>query len=257
MKIKLLFSVLLLALNLPLLAQTQSLVGTWMLEDKQAGIKEMKIITPTHVGYIVMNTQSDTMMYAGVGTYSIENGKYVEHIEFANTEWDKTKPLAFDYKLEGDKFYQKGSVTFADGRVQPVNNEFSKVNLPAQDLQRIRGAWQMVSFKSESKEEETTDNTKMKLIRLISPTHWMDIAQRVDGKFSYASGGIYTTKAGKIIAHSQMGSMPVDPKERIEGTTQIAGDKITFTGIHYEADGSSHKFTDVFQKASSKTTANK
>lgn len=255
MKIKLLFSVLLLALNLQLLAQNQALVGTWILEDQNAGTKEMKIITPTHVSYIVMNTKVDTMMYSGFGTYAIENGKYVEHMEFANYAWDKSKPLAFDYKLAGDKFYQTGSVTFADGRTVPVKNVFTKANLPSQEIPGIVGTWQMVSFQSEGKAEENTDNTKMKLMRIISPTHWMDVAQRVDGKFSHASGGTYTTKAGKIIAQSQMGSMPVDPKERVEGTTQIAGDKITFTGIHYERDGSSHKFTDVFQKATAKKTA--
>ena len=188
-------------------------------------------------------------MYAGFGTYSIENGKYVEYIEFANYQGDKSKPLAFDYKLEGDTFHQTGAVTFADGRTVPVNNLFTKVKLPAQNLQQIVGTWQMVSMQSEGMDEENTDNTKMKLMRIISPTHWMDIAQTVDGKFSYALAGTYTTKADKIIAQSQI---PAMANGRVEVTSQLTGDKITFTGIHRQTDGSSHTFTDVFQKVASK-----
>lgn len=257
MKIKLLFSMLLLTANLPLLAQIQALVGTWVLEDKQAGTKEMKILTPTHFGFIVMDSKKDTLMYSGFGTYSIENGKYVEHMDFANYERDKTKPLAFDYKVEGDKFYQTGSVTFADGRTVQLKNIFTSVKLPSQEIAGTVGTWKMVSFNAESENEESTDDNKMKLMRIISPTHWMDIAQRVDGKFAHALGGTYTTKAGKITATTQMGSFPISPNERVEATKQVAGDKLTITGIHYEADGSSHKFTDVFQKVASKTASNK
>ncbi|MDO1450985.1 hypothetical protein Q0590_32220 [Rhodocytophaga aerolata] len=68
MKIKLLFSVLLLVLYLPLLAQPHALVGTWIKGNPQRGIKETKIISPTQVGCMGMDTKRDTMIYTGFGT---------------------------------------------------------------------------------------------------------------------------------------------------------------------------------------------
>lgn len=254
MKFKLLFTVLFLAMiNLQILAQTQSLqsplVGTWIFEDKQGGTKEMKIITPTHVSFIVMDTKKDSIMYAGFGSYAIQNGKYVETMEISNVQMDKSKSLAFDYKVEVNKLYQTGSVTFADGRVQSVKNVFTKANLPAQDLQSIVGTWKMVSFKSERK-GGTTDDTKLNFMRIINSTHWMDIAQTVDGYFAHAAGGTYTIQAGKLIA---VGTFPANSNQRVEANAQVEGDKLTITGLYYQADGSSHKITDLFQKVNSKT----
>jgi hypothetical protein len=113
----------------------------------------------------------------------------------------------------------------------------------------------MVSYNTTGENEQSTDNTKMKLLRVITPTHWMQVAESVDGKFAFAIGGTYSVQAGKVTAKNQIGTVPYDvnSKEEVELTYKIEGDKVYQKGVYTEADGSSHIFSDVFEKVRSKT----
>jgi hypothetical protein len=115
----------------------------------------------------------------------------------------------------------------------------------------------MVSYKATGKDgkSEIVDNTKIKLMRVITPTHWMQIAESLEGgkpTFAYAVGGTHTMQAGKVIVKPEIGTVSYSSKERTELTYQVEGDKIYQTGTHYEADGGNHTFSDVFQRVGAK-----
>jgi hypothetical protein len=71
----------------------------------------------------------------------------------------------------------------------------------------------------------------------------------------FIGGGTYSVQAGKVTAKNQIGTVPYDvnSKEKVELTYKIEGDKVYQKGVHTEADGSSHTFSDVFEKVRSKT----
>jgi hypothetical protein len=144
------------------------LEGTWIEDNLQTGLKEIKIISPTHVGFIVMDTKKDTLAFTGFGTYTIQNGKYTENLELANFTWDKNTKLEFDYKVEGDKFYQKGTITNADGSKEEINHTFTRVKLPPQDTETV-GTW-----------EQRTD--AFRASRIVTPTHLFEIVASRNGE---------------------------------------------------------------------------
>jgi hypothetical protein len=99
--IKLLLSVLI-SSTLQSVAQTNDtttggLVGTWM--ETTDTLKEIKIISPTHVFFIVLN--KDSFAYAGAGIYTIEGNKYTEHLQYANVDISAMKGFTFDYAVQG------------------------------------------------------------------------------------------------------------------------------------------------------------
>jgi hypothetical protein len=78
-------------------ATYSSIVGTWM--ETTDTLKEVKIISPTHVFFIVLN--KDSFAYAGAGTYTIEGNKYTEHLQYANVDISAMKGFTFDYAVQG------------------------------------------------------------------------------------------------------------------------------------------------------------
>ena len=257
--------------SLQLLAQNQnSLIGTWKLvsqlsEDENgkpitndaSKVKEYKIITPTHFMWIA-EIKGDTSSYAGGGTYTYSpyTDKYTETVEM--TSLPELKKATFDLtmKIEGNKLRQTGWAIL-NGKKYPQDETWERVDMQAQKVDQAIGTWQMVSYKATGKDgkSEIVDNTKMKLMRVITPTHWMQIAESLEGgkpTFAYAVGGTHTMQAGKVIVKPEIGTVSYSSKERTELTYQVEGDKIYQTGTHYEADGGKHTFSDVFQRVGTK-----
>lgn len=252
-------------------AQTQhSLIGTWKLvsqlsEDENgkpvthqaSRVKEYKIITPTHFMWIA-EVKGDTGKYAGGGTYTFSpyDGKYIETVQWTSLPDLKKTTFDLTMKVEGSKLRQTGWATF-NGKKYAQDETWERVVLPVQKVDEAIGTWQMVSYKSTSEngKQEITDNTKMKLMRVITPTHWMQIGESLQGgksSFAYAVGGTHSLKNGKVIVKSEIGTVPYHSNERTELTYKVEGDKIIQTGTHYEADGSKRSFSDVFQRVGAK-----
>ncbi|MDQ4141990.1 MAG: hypothetical protein M3142_15900 [Bacteroidota bacterium] len=225
------------------------LIGSWMYEADANGLKELKIITPTHVIFMVMNVKADTFAFAGYGTYSIKGNKYTENIEIANFTWDKSKKLQFDYKVEGDKFYQKGELTNTDGTKEKINHVFTRVKMPPQNLD-VAGTWELVSSQENNASSSTqqTDNTQMKLIRVINPTHYMQIGYKPDGTFVYANAGTHKKEGDKVLVQPLLSSTKDPLPEKIELTYKVEGDNLIENGITYYPGGKQEKWSDTLKK---------
>ena len=71
--------------------------------------KTMKILSGTRFQWIAYNTETKQFMGTGGGTYTTENGKYTENIEFFSR--DNTRvgaSLEFDYELVDGKWHHSG-----------------------------------------------------------------------------------------------------------------------------------------------------
>ena len=69
----------------------------------------MKILSGTRFQWIAYNTESKRFMATGGGTYTTENGKYIEVIEFFSRDISRVgMNLEFDYNLNNGKWNHKG-----------------------------------------------------------------------------------------------------------------------------------------------------
>ena len=85
--------------------------------------KTMKILSGTRFQWIAYNSETKEFFGTGGGTYSTENGKYTENIEFFSR--DNTRvgaSLTFDYSLENGNWRHKGLSSKGD----PINEVWTK-----------------------------------------------------------------------------------------------------------------------------------
>lgn len=95
------------------------LAGAWLItgryrdgaiQRRTPGVrKTMKILSGNYFQWIAYNTETREFSGTGGGTYTTEDGKYTEHIEFFSR--DKTRvgaSLGFDFSLEDGEWRHKG-----------------------------------------------------------------------------------------------------------------------------------------------------
>ncbi len=112
------------------------LLGTWKLmsakteaegEFREPELTMLKHITDTHFTWVRFDPKSKRITQAGGGRYVVEGDKYIETVEYGlGTVMSlKGKEQRFDWKVQGNRFYQVGALS--DGtyiaemfeRVQP------------------------------------------------------------------------------------------------------------------------------------------
>lgn len=71
--------------------------------------KTMKILSGTRFQWIAYNVQTKQFMGSGGGTYTTENGKYVENIDFFSRNSSRVgASLTFDFELKANDWHHKG-----------------------------------------------------------------------------------------------------------------------------------------------------
>lgn len=71
--------------------------------------KTMKIISDTRFQWIAYNDETGVFSGTGGGTYTHENGKYVENIEFFSRNADRVgASLSFDYEVKDGEWHHTG-----------------------------------------------------------------------------------------------------------------------------------------------------
>lgn len=96
-----------------------ALAGAWVITGRKRGEelrtmtpgarKTMKILSGTRFQWIAYNSETGEFMGTGGGTYSTEDGKYTEHIQFFSR--DNTRvgaSLQFDYDLKDGEWEHSG-----------------------------------------------------------------------------------------------------------------------------------------------------
>lgn len=100
--------------------QPGKLFGAWLISGRmRAGImqardtnrprKTMKILSGTRFQWIAYNTETKQFMGTGGGTYTTENGKYTENIEFFSRDNSRVgASLEFNFALEEGNWRHSG-----------------------------------------------------------------------------------------------------------------------------------------------------
>lgn len=83
--------------------------GQTQLRDTNIPRKTMKILSGTRFQWIAYNTETKQFMGTGGGTYTTENGKYTENIEFFSRDDSRAGvSLKFDYELIDGNWHHSG-----------------------------------------------------------------------------------------------------------------------------------------------------
>jgi hypothetical protein len=95
------------------------LAGAWLITGRMQGNgmqsitpgvrRTMKILSGTRFQWIAYNTETKEFFGTGGGTYTSENGKYVENLEFFSRDNSRVgNSLQFDFSLEDGNWRHKG-----------------------------------------------------------------------------------------------------------------------------------------------------
>ncbi len=83
--------------------------GETQLRDTSGPRKTMKILSRTRFQWIAYNAQTKQFMGTGGGTYTTENGEYIENIEFFSRDNSKVgNSLKFNYNLKNGNWHHSG-----------------------------------------------------------------------------------------------------------------------------------------------------
>ena len=96
-----------------------SLQGAWLITGRERngamntitpGVrKTMKILSGTRFQWIAYNTETRAFLGTGGGSYTTENGRYTENIEFFSRDDSRVgASLGFDFELKEGKWHHKG-----------------------------------------------------------------------------------------------------------------------------------------------------
>jgi hypothetical protein len=93
--------------------------------------------------------------------------------------------------------------------------------------------------------------TNMTMLRLITPTHWIQIAENTAGSkpvFVNAAFGVYTLKDKTAYPSIHIASYPLSAGIKSEIIYNVNGDKLVYSAIVTYANGRISKWKDVFQR---------
>lgn len=126
MKTKLLvslFFVFLFASGISAQQKSSEILGTWKLSSYKYGdreiqyapdsIQKLKLITPTYFTWVHYMTRNNVVMASAGGTYVLDNGNYVESLEFGSYGMTPYlgKKQTFRMKIEDGKMYLSGNLS--------------------------------------------------------------------------------------------------------------------------------------------------
>ncbi|MBE0367999.1 hypothetical protein [Pseudoalteromonas aurantia] len=91
------------------------LIGTWqfvkgeyatdkgLVTARAPELSSVKIISKSHFSYITQN--NGKFLYAGGGSYQLDNTHFTEHVEYGNVNNLIGKSMAFTYQIEQDLWH--------------------------------------------------------------------------------------------------------------------------------------------------------
>lgn len=111
------------------------LAGVWRISGRKQGDnmseiqlgprRTLKILTARRFQWAAINIETKEFFGTGGGSYSFENGKYTEHIEFFSRDSSRVgSSLSFDGKLENGAWHHSG----LSSRGEPIYEIWSRLN---------------------------------------------------------------------------------------------------------------------------------
>jgi hypothetical protein len=216
-------------------------------------VKETKIITPTHFMWMIqlpdsLDPTKKVLSSAGGGTYMMLAGnKYIEALEYASWDEYAKDKTNFSLQIDGDIMIQTGYISYPDGSQLTLEETWRRENLPPQEGKHV-GTWHMVTQKVTNPKGKTTktDMSKLKQVKIISPTHWMFISENIeDGKkkFRNALGGSYILNGTKYVE-------AIENNEDIQTdyTLKVKGNKLHMIGSLITPEGDKYIYDEIYQR---------
>jgi hypothetical protein len=251
-------------LNFQLFAQNTH-IGTWKLLTAKyissSGetdffnnytVKETKIITPTHFMWMIqipdsLDESKKNYRLPGAGTYTINGDNYVEVLEYASWEGYARDKTNFTLQIDKNIMVQTGNITYPDGSSLTLEETWQRQNLPPQEGKHV-GTWHMTSQKVTNPKGKTTktDMATIKQVKIISPTHWMFVAENIENgnkKFRGAAGGTYSLNGTRYIEL-------LENAEDIQTdyVLQVKGNKLFMQGSLINPQGEKFIYDEVYQR---------
>jgi hypothetical protein len=219
-------------------------------------VKETKIITPTHFIWMIqlpdsLDLSKKKLSSAGGGTYSRKDNNYVEILEYASWEGYAADKTNFNLQIESNNniMVQTGTINYPNGTTLTLEETWQRQNLPYYEGKHV-GTWNMISQKVTDPKGKTTktEMDTLKQVKIISPTHWMFIAENIkDGKKSFrgANGGSYSLNGTKYVEL-------LENAEDIQTdyTLEVKGNKLFMVGSLINAAGEKFIYDEVYQRES-------
>ncbi len=230
------------------------LIGTW--ERINDTIKSVKIVTPTHwMVYAESLNQNETeFMWSHGGTYTLSGNKYVENIETASWEGYDDVKTEFTYKIDGNTWYHKGTLTQADGTKVPLEEVWKKVSSnTSYNKNPSIGVWDQLksSYTQPDGTKDSHTNATATRFQIITPTHWMRISHR-EGEFESFMGGTYKLDGDTIYPDLEYSSFPEDTFTEVVIEQKVNGDKMYWKGYAINKKKEKLTFEDEFQQVNPK-----
>jgi hypothetical protein len=100
--------------------QGGTLAGAWRIRERQSDNGQMNVmrqgprktikwLSDSRFQWAAINTETKQFFGTGGGTYTLQNGKYTEHIEFFSRDAKRVgKSLSFDYELKDGDWHHRG-----------------------------------------------------------------------------------------------------------------------------------------------------
>ncbi len=112
------------------------LAGTWRITGRErdgemqtiqpAARKTYKVLSSTRFQWIAFNSETGDFSGTGGGTYTAQNGKYTEHIEFFSRDSSRVgMQLSFDFRKENGKWHHSGMSSTG----KPINEVWQRISV--------------------------------------------------------------------------------------------------------------------------------
>ncbi|MBV6644009.1 MAG: hypothetical protein KI790_01090 [Cyclobacteriaceae bacterium] len=206
-----------------------SVVGSWQLisyvdhQNNEQGWKKysedilyQKHITNSHFTWIKYSQKQDKLLGMGGGTYKIEEGKYIENIEFffppGSSELGQAIP--FMVKMKKGKWYHTGYAKKMEineeGQIKVVgSSKIEEVWLPVDQVgasnKKLVNCWNLSKYRDDKEDSYEKYPEFIGYIKLITPTNFVWIKYDKEGDQIYAAGsGTYQYDGQKYVENLEM-----------------------------------------------------
>ncbi|RED94360.1 hypothetical protein [Marinoscillum furvescens] len=167
-------------------------------------IKYEKHLTNDHFTWFSYDISNDKLLGLGGGQYKIENGQYIEDIEYfyppGSSELGQAIP--FTVKLENDVWYHTGYAKVMDmdpesGEMividsNKIEEKWARISAP-DNSDELHGTWELASYREKPEGSFLEYPDFIGYLKLITPTHFTWVYFNQEGDEVYAAGsGQYT-----------------------------------------------------------------
>ena len=185
--------------------------GEWV--NTEPNVIYEKYISPTHFCWVNYNTQQDTLLGTGGGTYvyDTESSTYVEDIRFFLPAGSQLlgQAIPFDVKFEDGNWHHTGYAKVFEFDPETGNNVVTDSSIIEEIWERtdapasqdgLIGTWELESYKGAGDSIRSDYPEFVRYVKLITPTHfvWVHYLSEQDqvlaqggGTYSY-DGNTYT-----------------------------------------------------------------